>query len=333
MTDTHAPTGHRKGIPYLGAETMDLLFRLGPLSTEHIKILLPPPRDADAEGNGSGSRSENRSGQKIRHVQKVLAALRASGKVASTRIKVRVFERTSASRWKMIHELTEAGLAFVADRQGLHHSKAKSLYRQVFREALIEHGFLRNDFYAAIDRDLKGEVKMGGPLGDVSVEKMCAESGMTPMELSPREGGGRRYLNPDGLMSFVRKGDPSYHRAFFVESDTGSEDMPWQIAVKADQYAERWASCLAAGNPYHRLERVLFVSPTITRTRWVREVIRTRGNEPGSTFAETRMRFKKQDISIPMLFWFTNLEWLKPVGTLGEAYWSLGGKTLSPLLP
>ena len=309
-------TGQRigqPGVPYLGAEILDLLFRLGPLTNPQIQTFVPVTLGH-------------------RRIQQLLAALRVGGTVESLRRTYRFYDASRRSKWTTVHKLSEDGLSFVADRQDLYPKKAKSLYRQVFREPIIEHALLRNEFYAEITRALsQGPTEDDAGAPAPMIETMCAESGMTPMELGRGESGGRRYLNPDGLMTFVRDGDPAYYRAYFLESDTGSEDMPWKIAGKADQYGQYWRRLLNASDAPARIPKVLFVSPTVARTRWVREVIRQRALETSTEFSTARDAFRKQGLSLPHLVLFTNLPWLARFGPLGAAYWSLGDNQLSPL--
>jgi hypothetical protein len=314
-----------KPVPYLGPEILDLLFRLGPLTTAQIGALLPWAL-GDAERDAVG----------LRNVQKVLRSLRAGGKLSTTNRKARLFAETSGTRHKPVHNLTDPGLAFVAARQGLYLSKAASLYRQVFQEALVDHALLRNEYYARLAEDLARERPAGGPLSDLGFETMCAEGGYTPIPLSPSPvTGRRRYLNPDGLLTFVREGDPSYRRSVWVESDTGSEDMPWQVAGKADQYAEHWCRLLVEEETaLERLPSLLFVSPRRARARWVRETIRERGLQDGSTFGAAVDLFAERGASLPSLVIVTCYEWLeRHGGPLGPAYWSLADRSLTELLP
>lgn len=308
---TEAPVQTTR-VPYLGAEVLDLLFRLGPLTNQQLQTLLPATVGE-------------------RRIRQLLAALRSAETVVSPRRNFRFYEAARGSSWTMVHELTDEGLAFVADRQDLHLGKARSLYRQVLREAIIEHALLRNEYYAEISRSLESGAAADAP-SRLAIETLCAESGMTPMELSREKNRGRRFLNPDGLMSFVREGDPAYYRAYFLESDTGSEDMPWKIAGKADRYGEHWQRLLDTGEVPERIPRVLFLSPTVARTRWVREVIRQRALDPSSVFSKARDRFREHALSLPSLVLFTNLPWLARFGPLGASYWSLGSSDLAPLL-
>lgn len=309
MTEVTAPA---RRVPYLGAEVLDLLLRLGPLTNQQVQTLLP------------ASVGERR-------IRQLLAALRSAEKVVSPRRNFRFYEAARGSAWTMVHELTDEGLSFVADRQDLHLGKARSLYRQVLREAIVEHALLRNEFYAEISRTLEGG-PVSEALSGLAIETLCAESGMTPMELRREENKGRRFLNPDGLMTFVREGDPAFYRAYFLESDTGSEDMPWKIAGKADRYGEHWQRLLDTGEIPERIPSVLFLSPTVARTRWVREVIRQRALDPTSVFSKARDHFREHDLSLPSLVLFTNLPWLARYGPLGASYWSLGSNDLSPLV-
>lgn len=311
--------GTKAAVPFMGVEALDLLFRLGVLDTEQLRVLLPGPEEGEIFGE--------------RRVQRLLAALRTGNLILSARRKYRFFEVGATQQYKMVHQLSEAGLRFVADRQDLYHRVAASLYKQVCREPIMEHALLRNEYYADLMRALRQEHRRGeGWLSNLEIETMCAESGMTPMELSKGGKGGRRYLNPDGMLSFTLKGDPSYYRAFFIESDTGSEDMPWKIAAKADQYAQRWSDLLRAGEAPERIPNVLFISPSVKRTRWVREVFRERGLNPESEFYKARNLFRGNQLSLPARAIFTNLAWLARRGSLDEAYWSLASRDVGSLL-
>lgn len=300
-------------LPTLGGEAMDLLFKLGPLTTGQLVELLP-----------------ERVGE--RRVRQILAGLRAHGWMKSRRRSYRLLR----SGPKMVHRLTEDGVLFVADRQDLFHRVATKMHNQVCSEPTEEHALFRTQFFADLASALRTErARPDGPLEGIDIEVLCAESGVVPIHLGKGEKGGRSYLNPDGQVTFVRDGDPAFHRSFFIEADTGSEHQEWKIGGKADRYGQRWASMLDAGEPPERLAKMFFLCPNVARTRWVREVFRKKANDPESSFAQALERFRKEGLSLASLVLFTNLTWLDRYGgPLGRAYWPLSSKKdLGFLLP
>ncbi len=296
-------------LPTLGGEALDLLFKLGPLTYEQLQELLP---------------------ERIRErrMRQILSALRDIGMVASSKRRYRLLPGTAPSRPKMVHELTPEGVLFVADRQDLFPRVARSMHDQVCREATFEHALFRNQFYAELARDLREQrAEAEGPLAGVDIEVLCAESGVVPIQVGRGEKGGRSYLNPDGEITFIRHGDPTFYRAFFVEADTGSEHQEWKIGGKANRYGQRWVSLLEAGQPFERLPRMFFLCPNVARTRWVREVFRKKANDPESAFSASLVRFREEGLSLPSLVLFTNLTWINRYGgPLGPAYWSLSSR-------
>jgi hypothetical protein len=311
-------------MPVSGPEVLDLTFRLGALTVEQLRNLLVKPLSA-------------------RRTREALAALRKGPHdrplIATSR---RYYPYAQASgetgRWLGVHYLTDSGIRYVAARRALYPATARSLYSRVLTDATVDHALLRNEFYALFASALRS-TRDGDESGAASdwcglgLETMCGESGYTPILLhqhsektsqeasGPNPGKKRRlYLNPDGVLEVNRKGDPGFHAYYFIESDTGSQDMPWQIARKAEHYAEHFADLLALGRP---IPKVLFVSPTVERTRWVRQVIYLNALEKSTRFFKTRSLFEKRGLSLASKVVFTNLIWQRAHGPLGTSYWSL----------
>lgn len=296
-------------VPALAPEGLDLIFRLGVCTTDQLHTLLP----------------RRVSVQRVRGLVRCMQTGFRSGGTAplieTSRRRFQHFEAASGARWKAVHTLTEHGLRFVAERRDLHPRVAGSLYARAYREATVDHALLRNDFFARFADAL--ETSTDEDHEGVWFDTMCGETGLDSILLETPEGQRPRYLNPDGMVELHRERDPGFYVSFYVESDTGSEDMRWQISRKAEQYAEHLAKLLEAGKP---LPKVLFVSPTVTRSRWVRQVFFAAGQDPANRLCVERNRFKDKGAKLPPLFVFTNLEWQRDHGTLGPSYWALSGR-------
>lgn len=374
-------------MPTLGPETLDLLFRLGCLTTSQLRALLCVRRSESS-------------------VQRITKRLRGAGMIRSVRRPYR-YGRASASpaepptaaaatwqagatggatggategattastrrpgRWVTIHYLTEDGISLVARDRDLYPAVALSLYARVLDDARVYHALLRNEFYAWLVEDLtcaRAGARAGARASassSLEIETLCAESGYTPMRLADGKRGKRRYLNPDGVLELSDAEDPSVYERVMVESDTGSQDMPWQISQKAEKLGEHLltlahprdsqggtnrsstpastpvnaqASAQANGKgPVPAIPWTLFVSPTVTRMRWVREVFREDAVRDGSQLAQARTSFlaaTNQRLDVAARITFTNLQWLAEYGTLGDAYWPLTSAERTTLLP
>ena len=338
--------GHSREMPLQGPEILDLLFRLGPLTMDQMGGLLPRRIGADRLG-----RILKRLGVEGQVPEETGASCTdGSGPggppapmVGRTRRTWRFGSRDRRTRWKMVYHLSAKGLDYVARRRDLHPSVAKSLYQRVYEDARIDHALLRNDFYRRVSLHAPRLSPDGlSSPGGLHIETLWAESGMTPIRLLPLAGKGRRFLNPDGILELVTTGSSRYGLKLYIESDTGSEDMPWQIASHADKYAEHLFTILDGkvkeSPPGIRppddlsVPRVLFVSPGPQRTRWVRRTIRENGLNPESVFYSVLTAFKEKGYSLPSLFWFTNLQWLDEAGPLGASYWPLSSADLETLI-
>lgn len=339
-------------MPLHGPEALDVIFRLGIVTIEQAAQLVPA-----AVGND--------------RMEKILRAL-VSGDVSSKPSKRRGGHSGSAHltedhpellksvthpfkysgsggevHWRKVYYLSGDGLAYVARRRDLYPSVAEQLYRGVLEQARIDHALLRNEFYRRLAAQIPRAVPEGTDDEGLRIEEMWAEKGMTPIKLDGVEGNDRRYLNPDGAVEIAgMDGSPprSYRLKIYVESDTGSEDMEWQVTGHADKYAEHFLGCLqsqsqdggAGSSADVELPVVVFVSPGPKRTRWVRNKIRQNGLESSSVFNAAMGAFKEQGLSLARLYWFTNLGWLTASGgPAGPSYWPLSaGKdaSLEPLI-
>lgn len=290
-------------LPTLGPEILDVLFELGCATAAQLRFLLAR-RPA------------------LRTIQIALKTMRdADAPLADGLWRSVPFagpdDVSPRVRTQHVHYLTDQGVDWVAGSRDLHRSVARSLYAKVLQDATVGHALLRNEFYARLCRELSAT--------SIGLDRMCAEAGVDPIELGRSTKGYRRYLNPDGLMEFYDDDDETFYRRVLVESDTGNQTHAWQIAGKANHYAEYLIRFLDKGE-LNDLPSVLFVSPNETRSLWVRETLRRTGLEKGTAFNEARTRFRERGLPLPDLFSVTNLEWVAERGALGEAYWSLGGE-------
>lgn len=351
------PADEVGNMPRQGPEVLDALFRLGPLTREQIGGILPQPVGEKQVGRIVGELGAQRdadvAGRKSKTPSKTTAEDKTSEGTASDpdgallgAFKHHYRYNTGAQGhcWKTIYYLTPRGLAYVARRRDLYPSVAESLYRGVMEQARIDHALLRNDYYRRLMRHIP---RVSHDLEDeegLQIEALWAEKGMRPIKLGAVENNDRRYLNPDGVFEvagLIGEQRRPYRLKVYVESDTGSEDMDWQVSGHADKYAEHLLNVLeggldsadgtAAGET--ALPVVLFISPGPRRTRWVRSRIRENGLDEDSVFNAVRWKFKEQGSSLPDLFWFTNLKWLDQQGPAGAAYWPLSASELRPLLP
>lgn len=300
----HARLSDPARLPTLGPEILDVVFELGCATASQLRFLLAR-RPA------------------LRTTQLALKTLReADGPLADGLWRSVPFaapeDAPSRARTQHVHYLTGEGVDWVAASRDLHRSTARSLYSKVLQDATVGHALLRNEFYARLCRELSAT--------SIGLDRICAEAGVDPIELGRSTKGYRRYLNPDGLMEFYDDDDETFYRRVLVESDTGNQTHAWQIAGKANHYAEYLLRFLRNGETYDDLPSVLFVSPNEARSLWVRETLRRTALEEGTAFNEARTRFREQGVPLPDLFSVTNLEWVGERGALGEAYWSLGGE-------
>lgn len=346
-----------KEMPTLGPESLDLIFRLGCLTTSQLRTLLPTRRSISqvqriTKALRTGgllesvrrpypysrpelSRSQPEATQTI--FESGAGPMRAGSLGASNTLSGPSSDSSSArsSSWATIHYLTEKGLSLVARSRDLYPSVAKSLYDRVLDEARVYHALLRNEFYAWLVEDLTAARSSG--YSSAGIETLCAESGYTPMRLADGKRAKARYLNPDGVVEFGDARDPSFYERTLIESDTGSQDMPWQISSKAEKYAEYLMAQLdkhPRGRAFE-VPKVLFVSPGVSRSRWVRETFVENAQRDGSKFKEARTKLRNLgenggELADAVLF--TNFAWLSRRGTLGKAYWPLSSNELKSLM-
>lgn len=328
-------------MPRQGPEALDIIFRLGILTTEQAAQLVPTPVSkhrmgeilrALETGNPVKTRRKDRTKAK-RQGQRVSNEYPAL--LNTVTHPFRYADGGSEVHWRNVYYLNAEGLAFVARRRNLYPSIAESLYRGVLEQARVDHALLRNEFYRRLAAEIPRSSPEGADDSSVRIEEMWAEKGMTPIKLDPVEGNERRYLNPDGMFEVAGLRDSTgrtYRRTVYVESDTGSEDMEWQVTGHADKYAEHFYNCAESRRSEnsdlpsddHELPVVLFVSPGPTRTRWVRNKLRANGLNTGSVFNATMNALKDDGVSLSGLYWFTNLSWLSECASaVGAAYWPL----------
>lgn len=340
-------------MPTLGPETLDLIFRLGCLTSAQLRTLLPVPRS-------------------LSQIQRITKTLRAGGFLETVRRPYPYARPPQPTRqatlvpyqgppsgtmslgrpagssapsgsptatqtpWAAIHYLKQAGLSQVARNRDLYPAVAKSLYDRVLDEARVYHALLRNEFYSWLVTEL-AEAR-GEGASSVEIETLCAESGYTPMRLADGRKNKARYLNPDGVLELGDARDPAFYKRILVESDTGSQDMPWQISAKAEKFAEYLLGQLdqhRPGRPF-TVPLLLFVSPGVSRTRWVRETFVENAANPDSKFAEARTELKslgENSMDVADAILFTNFAWLHKRTTLGNAYWALSSNELVALTP
>lgn len=335
-------------MPMQGPEVLDLLFRLGVLTAQQIAHLVPDPVSPrrmrlilgilESGSNVAGKRSRGQPGEKGERAANGDESLPAL--LRSVTHPFRYAGVGEPVRWRSIYYLSGEGLDYVARRRDLYPSVAESLYRGVLEEARLDHALLRNEFYRRLVLDVPRATRGGLDEDDgLRVETMWAEKGMTPIKLDPVEGKERRYLNPDGLLEIGSASGAAANPqrlSIFIESDTGSEDMEWQVTGHADKYAEHLWSLLESGDGTggeEGLPLVLFVSPGPGRTRWVRRKIRQNGLDAESVFSAVLEAFKQKGRSLPAQFWFTNLKWLEENGgALGASFWPLSSSDFEVML-
>lgn len=344
------------GMPLHAPEALDLLFKLGVLTGEQLGGLLAASSgsviSSDRVGEimralGAGRvqrtlKSTSRDGDNKRNKRK--QKVNGQPMVASVRRQFSFASANGSAHLRTMYYLTGEGLSYVARQRDLYPTVAESLYRRVLEEARVDHALLRNEFYRRLCEDLyapaRREESTGAP---AQLETMWAEAGMTPIRLNDMEGKPRRYLNPDGLLELDYGGRESSGAnsllGIYVESDTGSEDMSWQVAGHADKYAEHFLDLLdqemgeGQGQASSaNLPRVLFVSPGARRTRWLRRVLLQSARDEQSVFHSVREVFKGRGLSLASLFVFTNLELLDEGGPRGVSYSPLSSRELSQLL-
>ena len=352
-------------MPRHAPEALDLLFKLGVVTGEQMAGLLAGSSGARisayrvgeilrALGAGGVERRGRRGDRKTpdgsaRRADKPQNRPSGTPLVARVRRPFGYEKDCEPARLRTLYYLTGEGLSYVARKRDLYPTVAESLYKRVLEEARVDHALLRNEFYRRVCEELAPGPYADGP--GPRLETMWAEAGMTPIRLNDVEGRGRRYLNPDGLLEIeyanigrstasAAPGGRSALLKLYVESDTGTEDMSWQVAGHADKYAEHLLGVLdretdEPGESDLRgveLPRVLFVSPGPKRTHWVRRVVRENALDERSVFNGVRDVFHERGLSLPALFWFTNLRWLHEEGSRGKSYWALSGKVLDNLV-
>lgn len=336
-------------MPMQGPEALDIIFRLGILTTEQAAQLVPTPVSKHRMGQILRAlETGNPVKTRRKHREKTKGQTQRAGNECPSLVNTvqhpfRYAGGGSEVHWRNVYYLNAEGLAFVARRRNLYPSIAESLYRGVLEQARVDHALLRNEFYRRLAVEIPRSSPEGTDGSGARIEELWAEKGMTPIKLDPVEDNDRRYLNPDGMFEVagLRTSDGSEcRRSVYVESDTGSEDMEWQVTGHADKYAEHFYNCAMSrrtGNddlPSEKSELpvVLFVSPGPTRTRWVRNKLRANGLNAGSVFNATMNVLKDEGVSLSNLYWFTNLSWISKTGSaVGAAYWPLSAGTDSRL--
>lgn len=349
-------------MPTLGPESLDLIFRLGCLTTAQLRVLLPARRSLSQVQRVTKALRSGRLLESARrpypygrhdHVSRGTHATPAAGTEDSPfpqrsaagpmaagslgpATSAGALVDTSTARWANIHYLTASGLSLVARTRDLYPSVAKSLYDRVLDEARVYHALLRNEFYAWLVEDLSTARSAGS--SSRLIETLCAESGYTPMRLADGKRSKARYLNPDGVLEFGDESDPSFYERVLIESDTGSQDMPWQISAKAEKFAEYVVKQLDRRSPAEqrsfRAPKVCFISPGVARSRWVRETFVDNAQRSDSMFREARVMLRERsadsaDLASAVLF--TNFSWLAKRTPLGKAYWPLAANELASL--
>lgn len=344
-------------MPLRGPEVLSLLFRLGVMTAEQIAALLSTPLSrfqvyAILRSLGSQEESQqessppNQPGMRNRRAKRLVEAWRRPCLYTKD-------PKTPA--WRNVYYLTGAGLDYVARHKDIYPTVAESLYRRVLEEARIDHALLRNEYYRRLATELQSRGASGNQpaertsqgsthpaLANPTLQGVWAESGRKPIELERVREDRRRYLNYDGFFELDLPGSSGGLRRFYIEADTGSEDMDWQVTGHAEKYAEHFLQVLESeiesedmptgSTTSDVLPRVVFVSPVPSRTRWVRRVVRAKGLEEKSVFSAVRAAFRTRGYKLPELFWFTNQEWLDAEGTLGSSYWPLSSSELEPLI-
>jgi hypothetical protein len=284
--------GHRE------QEALDLVYRLGCLNARQLARLL-------------------QGGCSLRTSQLALRALVRQKLLR--RAKHRPAWQSPSGPIPYVYYLSERGVKLCAAHHGILSTReGKKTYAQAYREGLIAHALLRNEYYATLAEETCQHPDR------LVLEKLWAEHGALPV-IHPQGGKGSPRNMPDGLVEVGRAGSIEPLVRVFVESDTGTQDTRKEMSAKIRRYCPHFSSTLGY-SPHstspRRAEcptRIVFFSPTQRRSLRARRLCARIADEKGSIFGQLR-EYLSESYDLANLFLYTNLQLVAERGALGRSY-------------